>query len=167
MMRSSAQELEEVVKEINNEFHTTGSDLITILLELEKYQQDLEKTRKMVESLRRCKDLSNSMVMATEQITSGDHYSAMHTIQILQNELLDISITPMANKLKNWLPKVTPLLALFPTRQRLQNRFPPITVTINLYSKLVSDLNCNLNLNFFPRLSIAYWLLPNKRRKHS
>ena len=53
-MKSSAVELKTVVKEMSDEFHSTGSDLITILLELEKFQKDVEKTKKVAESLHVC-----------------------------------------------------------------------------------------------------------------
>lgn len=104
-MRSSAVELKTVVKEMSDEFHSTGSDLITILLELEKYQKDVEKTKKVAESLHVCKEVSMFMCMASDQIAAGEHYAAMHTIQILQNEMRDsVAIKPLIKKLEVWLP---------------------------------------------------------------
>jgi hypothetical protein len=106
-MRSSAVELKTVVKEMSEEFHTTGNDLITILLELEKYQKDVEKTKKVTECLRVCKEISKFMCLAVEQIEAEQHYAAMRTIQILQNELADsIAIKPLVVKLEEWLPVV-------------------------------------------------------------
>lgn len=106
-MRSSAAELKTVVKEMSEEFHSTGNDLITILLELEKSQKDVEKTKKVAESLRVCKEVSTFMCLAVEQIEAGQQYAAMHTIQILQNELKDsISVKPLVAKLESWLPAV-------------------------------------------------------------
>ena len=105
-MRSSAAELKTVVKEMSEEFHSTGNDLITILLELEKSQKDVEKTKRVAESLRVCKEVSTFMCLAVEQIESGQQYAAMHTIQILQNELKDISVKPLVAKLETWLPVV-------------------------------------------------------------
>jgi hypothetical protein len=112
MMRLSAIELQTVVKEINNEFHTTGSDLITILLELEKYQKDILKTKKMIESVKICRELSIYMCVANSQIDENEHYAAMHTIQILLKEMKNITIKPMANKLSIWLPKAIDSLLL-------------------------------------------------------
>ena len=104
-MRSSAVELKAVVKEMSDEFHSTGSDLITILLELEKYEKDVEKTRIVSESVRVCKEVSMYMCRAVDQIEADDHYAAMHTIQILQNEMRDsIAIKPLVSKLEVWLP---------------------------------------------------------------
>lgn len=106
-MRSSAAELKTVVKEMSEEFHSTGNDLITVLLELEKSQKDVEKTKKVAESLRVCKEVSTFMCLAVDQIESGQQYAAMHTIQILQNELKDnISVKPLVAKLESWLPVV-------------------------------------------------------------
>ena len=106
-MRSSAVELKTVVKEMSEEFHATGNDLITVLLELEKYQKDVEKTKKVAESLRVCKEVSMFMCLAVKQIEADQHYAALHTIQILMNEAADsIAIKPLVNKLESWLPAV-------------------------------------------------------------
>jgi hypothetical protein len=106
-MRSSAVELKTVVKEMSEEFHATGNDLITVLLELEKYQKDVEKTKRVSESLRVCKEVSMFMCLAVKQIEDDQHYAALHTIQILQNEVADsIAIKPLVSKLEAWLPVV-------------------------------------------------------------
>ena len=106
-MRSSAVELKTVVKEMSEEFHATGNDLITVLLELEKYQKDVEKTKRVTESLRVCKEVSMFMCLAVKQIEADQHYAALHTIQILQNEVADsIAIKPLVKKLEAWLPAV-------------------------------------------------------------
>jgi hypothetical protein len=106
-MRSSAVELKTVVKEMSEEFHATGNDLITVLLELEKYQKDVEKTKRVSESLRVCKEVSMFMCLAVKQIEDDQHYAALHTIQILQNEVADsIAIKPLVSKLEAWLPAV-------------------------------------------------------------
>jgi hypothetical protein len=104
-MRSSAVELKTVVKEMSEEFHTTGNDLITVLLELEKYQKDVEKTKRVSESLRVCKEVSMFMCLAVKQIETDQHYAALHTIQIIKNELAEsIAIEPLITKLQAWLP---------------------------------------------------------------
>lgn len=112
MMRLSAIELKAVVKEINNEFHTTGSDLITILLELEKYQKDILKTKNIIESIRVCRELSIYMCVANDQIDNNEHYAAMYTIQTLLKEVQSVTIQPMAKKLSMWLPKAISSLLL-------------------------------------------------------
>ena len=76
-IRGSAEEIGSVVKEINSDFAEAGNKLVEILTQLEVNQQEREKTRKVLESVMRCKDLSKVMNTCRENLRDDDKYGAL------------------------------------------------------------------------------------------
>ena len=76
-IRGSAEEIGSVVKKINGDFAQTGNKLIDILTKLEISQQEREKTRKVLESVLRCKELGKVMNTCRENLQNDDVYGAL------------------------------------------------------------------------------------------
>ncbi len=107
-IRGSAEEIGSVVKEINSDFTEAGNKLVDILTKLKINQQEREKTRKVLESVLRCKDLSKVMNSCRENLQNDDTYGALRNLLHLHAMYIAPGVPslpkPMTDILHKWYP---------------------------------------------------------------
>ncbi len=111
-IRGAAGEIGGVVEEINNDFAQSGNKLVDVLTELEKYQEEREKTHVVLESVMRCKELSKLMHRSSESLKQKDFYSALRNIMKVRNAACaspreNPLPQPMLRILLKWYPATT------------------------------------------------------------
>ena len=114
-IKDSTDELTECIAELNNNFQTTGDDLVGALGDLEALNVERGKSMNALDAVLHCKELTKLMVRAKVQfegivgadgnvdLAYVDYYGAMRSIEVLKEEEKKINIPPLRSFLTTWL----------------------------------------------------------------
>ena len=105
-------ELKKVAYQLFQEFGATGTDLLTLLRQLEQYTVDQQKSKRLAETAAYCRELCALMARAKEQIADGDHYGATRSLDIVRAEYRGgCSPVPVVEaRVARWLPMAIDVL---------------------------------------------------------
>ena len=87
-MRGAARDLTDIVSKIHMDFNESGEEMVGVLTRLEDLQVERTKTRSVLESVIRCKELSKLMLQTKNYLDAEDHYSAMHELEVIQQKYM-------------------------------------------------------------------------------
>ena len=105
-MRGSAGRVTALVHDIHADVQSNGGDLIKVLKELEHIQFERNHTNIALDAALQCRQLLNLVLLAQQQIANHDHYGALRTIQKIQLEKSNISISSFSKNLETWLSEL-------------------------------------------------------------
>ncbi len=137
-MKNSTVNLRESLCGVHDQFHTTGKQLVTVLDSLNAIQVERDNTRKLLECCLLCKEITKYMVKVNEYIATDNHYNAMRTIELIQQESKRISAVTFTNGLGDNVSSRSTTAAhtqqLPSSMLKLLERWLPIAVNKLLYA---------------------------------
>jgi hypothetical protein len=135
-MQSSTNNLRQSLQSVHDQFNTTGQQLITVLDKLDAIQVERDNTRKLLECCLLSKEITKYMVKVNEYIAKDNHYSAMRTIELIQQESKRISSMTASNGLGDAVSNrtATHTQHLPGSMLKLLDRWLPVAINKLLYA---------------------------------
>lgn len=103
-VRTDTAKLASAVHEVDDEFSSTGEELLKVLNDLEAKKIEYDSNKKSIEILKQCEATTAEMVKANEYIRAGNFYAAVGCVDSIRADLHDPLLQPIAGYIKSTLP---------------------------------------------------------------